>query len=129
MFWVALSVLIMNLTGSGDDTFVIRKFLERLREAVEDQVHDAARRRKAIATIDRANVAFRRHRERVGKISACLERADRSHAAVGADYQRCLVDARPAWDAAAEELIVLDREFRAALTSAEFAQVRRSAKP
>ena len=35
MFWVALSVLIMNLTGSGDDTFVIRKFFARLREALD----------------------------------------------------------------------------------------------
>jgi hypothetical protein len=128
MFWIALSVLIMNLTGEGDDSYVLRKFIERAREAVGEHVHDAARRRAALGTLDRTQAAFNRHRRRVGKISACIERADRTHAVTRAEYQRCLRDVQPAWDAAAAELIALERDFRASLTPGELAAVRRAAE-
>jgi hypothetical protein len=118
----------MSITGKGDDTFAFRMALERLREAVEAEVRNAERQRRASATLDRVNVAFRKHRKRVEKISACIERADRTYSASSVDYRRCLVDVRPAWDAAADELSALDREFRAALTPAEYAAVQRSAQ-
>ena len=125
MFWVALSTLIMSLTGEGDDTYAIRAFFERSRDAVEAQVKDAARQRAALATLDRTARAFERHRERVSKISQCIERADRRYAAVAADYERCLTDVEPAWSAAGEELIVLDRDLARSLTPAELQAVRR----
>jgi len=128
MFWVALSALIMTLTGEGDDTFVIREYLTRAREAVGEHVHDAARQRQALAALDRTSKAFRQHRQRTGKISECIERADRKYAASAADYQGCLTDVAPAWDAAAEELIGLSNDFRGALTPAELAAIRHDAE-
>jgi len=128
MFWVALSTLIMSLTGEGDDTYAIRAFFERSRDAVEAQVKDAARKRAALDTLARTERAFERHRERASKISACIERADRRYAAVAADYERCLTDVEPAWSAAGEELIVLDRDLERAVTPAEFEAVRRRAE-
>jgi len=128
MFWVALSAFIMTLTGEGDDTFVLRRFLDRTREAVSEQVHDAVRKQQALEALERLSKAFHQHRLRTGKISACIERADRSYRASAADYQRCLSDVEPAWDAAAEQLITLSDDFRHALTPAELAAVRHDAE-
>lgn len=128
MFWVALSAFIMTLTGEGDDTFAIRAFLEHAREAVAEHVHDAGRQRRAIEALDRTSKAFARHRARTAKISECIERADRNYAASAADYQACLADVAPAWDAASEQLITLSNEFRRALTPAELAAIRHEAE-
>jgi hypothetical protein len=113
------------MTGEGDDTYAIRAFFERSRDAVEAQVKDAARQRAALAALDRTVRAFERHRERVSKISECLAREDRRYEASAADYERCLTDVEPAWTAAGEELIVLDRDLARALTPAELNAVRR----
>ena len=126
MFWIALSALIMSLTGTGDDTFAIRKFLERMKDAVTTQVSDPARRHAALATLERTSNSFARHRERVGKISACIEQSDRAYAATAADYEKCLAEVTATWDDAAEQLVVHDRAFRAALTPAEIEAVRRA---
>jgi len=128
MFWVALSALIMSLTGEGDDTFVIRRFLDRAQAAVSEHVHDPVRQRRALETLERTSKAFRRHRQRTAKVSDCIEQADRKFDASAADYQRCLVDIAPAWDAAAEELITLSHDFRRELTPAELASVRHDAE-
>lgn len=129
MFWIALSAFIMSMTGTGDDTYVIRKFIERTHAALSDQVHDPARYRAATDTLDRTAEAFERHRKRAGRISACIEKLDRSYAVTEQEYDRCLVDVEPAWDAAAEDLIVLERQFRESLTAEELAAVRRAAEP
>jgi len=129
MFWIALSALIMSMTGTGDDTYVIRKFIERTHAALAEKVNDPARYRAAADTLARTADAFERHRQRTGKISACIEKLDRTYTVTAAEYERCLLDVDPAWDAAAEDLIVLDRQFREALTPAELAAVRRAAEP
>ena len=128
MFWIALSALIMSLTGEGDDTYAFRKILERGREAVEENVEDQARRKAAVQAIDRATSDFAKHRARVGKISACLESADRKYDVTEAEYQRCLADVGPAWDAAAEDLIELERVFRSTLTPSELVAIRHAAE-
>jgi hypothetical protein len=128
MFWIALSALIMSFTGEGDDTFVIRAFFERAQEAVSEHVRDPARQRAALSTLDRASQAFAAHRTRTGRVSECIEQADRKYAASPEDYQRCLGDVAPAWDAAAEQLISLSHDFRRALTPPELAAVRRAAE-
>jgi hypothetical protein len=128
MFWVALSAFIMSLTGEGDDTFVIRTFLERAREAVSEHVHDLVRQRQALETLERTSKAFRQHRQRAGKISQCIEQADRKYDASAEDYQRCLSDVAPAWDAAAEQLITLSNDFRRVLTPVELAAIRHDAE-
>ncbi|MEI9954386.1 MAG: hypothetical protein WDO74_36810 [Pseudomonadota bacterium] len=128
MFWIALSAFIMSLTGEGDDTFVIRVFLERARDSVSEHVHDPVRQRQALEILDRTSKAFARHRKRTGQVSECIEQADRKYAASAADYQRCLSDVAPAWDAAAEQLITLSDDFRRVLTPAELAAVRHDAE-
>src|SRR3954463_11624367 len=128
MFWVALSALIMSLTGEGDDTFVIRRFLDSAHDAVTEHVHDPVRQRQALETIQRTSKAFRQHRKRTAKVSDCIEQADRDYAASAADYEHCLDDVAPAWDAAAEQLITLSGELRRELTPAELAAVRHDAE-
>jgi phage-related minor tail protein len=128
MLWAALSAFIMSITGKGDDTFVFRKTLDHLRASVAAEIHDAGRRQQANATLDRAVAAFVRHRQRLDKVSKCLERADRTYAVTVDDYQRCLADARPAWQATTQELLRLDREFESELTPAEYAAIRRGAR-
>ncbi|HEX6275254.1 MAG TPA: hypothetical protein VFZ53_19575, partial [Polyangiaceae bacterium] len=115
-------------TGEGDDTFAFRKVLERGREAVEEKVQDPARRQAALAAVDRGTSAFSKHRQRVGKISACVERADRKYAVTEAEYERCLADLGPAWDAAGEDLIELERVFRSSLTEQELVAIRQAAE-
>jgi hypothetical protein len=127
MFWVALSVLIMSLTGEGDDTYAFRMILEQGREAVEERVRDGARKQAALGVLDRAAQDFQKHRKRTSAISACVERADRSYTATEAEYQRCLADLGPTWDAAGEDLIAVERDFRAALSPEELAAVRNRA--
>ena len=129
MFWIALSALIMSLTGSGDDTYVIRKFIEQARDSVNTHVADEARRRAASQTLDRTLQAFEKHRARVGKISPCVERLDRTYGVARAEYEGCLVDVAPAWDAAAEDLILLDQKLHEQVTPAELAAIRRAAEP
>jgi hypothetical protein len=102
--------------------------LERARDAVEEEVHDPARQKAALATLDRATGDFRKHRLRVGKISTCIEKADRKYSATEAEYERCLTDIGPAWDAAAGDLIELERDFRASLTPGEHLAVRHAAE-
>ena len=128
MLWAALSAFMMSITGKGDDTFTFRKSVDRVRKAVVHEVHDAGRRHDALVTLDRVQLVFADHRAQTAKISVCLEKADRSYSAAPADYQRCLVDARRAWDRAADDFVVLDHAFRAALTPGEYAAVRRSAQ-
>jgi len=128
MFWIALSLLIMNLTGEGDDTYAFRKILERGREAVEENVKDPARQQAAVQAVDRAGTAFVKHRTRVGKISECIERADRKYVVTEAEYEACIADIGPAWDAASEDLIELERVFRSSLTPKELVVVRRAAE-
>jgi len=129
MFWIALSALIMSLTGAGDDTFVIRKFIANARESVEARVQDEARRRAATTTLDDASVAFEKHRRRVGKISDCVAKLDRSYGATETAYERCLTDLGPAWDAAADDLIGLDARLRGELSPSELAAIMRDTDP
>jgi hypothetical protein len=128
MFWIALSLLIMNLTGQGDDTYAFRMMLERARDAVEDEVTDAARRKAAEQAIDQASNSFTKHRARFQKITDCMEKADARYDAKRADYDQCLADVGPAWDSGSNELIDFDRAFRAALTPSELVRVRRAAE-
>ena len=129
MFWIALSALIMTLTGAGDDTYVIRKFIAHARESVAAHVDDEARKRAATTTLDDASRAFEKHRLRVGKISECVAKLDRRYAATQTEYERCLTDVAPAWDAAAEDLIVLDARLRESLAPPELAAIMSDTDP
>src|SRR5688572_13662465 len=105
MFWVALSTLLMVMTGQGDDTYVFRAFLDNLRDSVEEHVTDPARRARALSVVDDTSNKFRSHREKVNQVGVCFERADRRYQVSAADYEHCLRGADQLWDRAAEALI------------------------
>ena len=119
MFWVALSTLLMVMTGQGDDTFVFREFLENLRDNIEKHVTDPGRRARAIAIVDDTAAGFKSHRERVNKIGECVERNDRTYKVSAADYERCLAGADELWDKAAEKLIAAEHGLDQNITEAE----------
>lgn len=119
MFWVALSTLLMAMTGQGDDTFVFREFLDNLRDGVERHVSDPARRARALDVVDDTSKKFRTHRERVNDVSVCFERADRRYQVTAADYEQCLQGADQLWDHAAEALVVAERALNQNITESE----------
>ena len=119
MFWVALSTLLMVMTGQGDDTFVFREFLENLRDGIEQHVTDPGRRARALGVVDDTSQKFRTHREKVNEIGVCLERADRRYQVTAADYEQCLKGADQLWDRAAEALIVAERSLDQNITDSE----------
>lgn len=119
MFWVALSTLLMVMTGQGDDTFVFREFLENLREGIEQHVTDPGRRARALVVVDDTSQKFRTHREKVNEIGVCLEGADRRYQVTAADYEQCLQGADQLWDRAAEALIVAERSLDQNITDSE----------
>lgn len=119
MFWVALSTLLMVMTGQGDDTFVFREFLESLHDGIENHVTDPARKERALALVADTADKFRKHRERVNEIGECIERNDRSYKVSEADYVRCLEGAEELWDRAAEALITAERGLDQNITETE----------
>ncbi|HEY6725216.1 MAG TPA: hypothetical protein VI197_14375 [Polyangiaceae bacterium] len=119
MFWVALSTLLMVMTGQGDDTYVFRAFLDHLRDSVEERVTDPARRARALEVVDDTSRKFQTHREKVNQVGICFERADRRYQVSPADYERCLKGADQLWDRAAEALIVAERQLHQNLTESE----------
>ena len=128
MFWVALSTLLMVMTGQGDDTYVFREFLENLRDGIEQHVTDPARRQRALDIVDDTAEAFRTHRERVNVIGTCVERADRTYKVTAADYERCLEGADELWDNAAEKLIEAERGLDQNITEAERQAIKAGAQ-
>ena len=119
MFWVALSTLLMVMTGQGDDTFVFREFLENMRDGIEQHVTDPARRARAIGLVDDTSAKFRAHREKVNQIGICVEKADRRYQVTAAEYEKCLEGAGELWDRAAEALIVAERGLDQDITENE----------
>ena len=119
MFWVALSTLLMVMTGQGDDTFVFREFLENMRDGIEQHVTDPARRARAIGVVDDTSAKFRAHREKVNAIGICVEGLDRRYQVTAAEYEKCLAGTGELWDRAAEALIVAERGLDQNITDNE----------
>lgn len=128
MFWVALSTLLMVMTGQGDDTYVFRQFLDNLRDSVEEHVTDPARRARALGVVDDTAQKFRTHREKVNAIGVCFEGADRRYQVTAADYEQCLKGADQLWDRAAESLIVAERQLDQNITESERSAIQAGAQ-
>ena len=127
MFWVALSTLLMVMTGQGDDTFVFREFLENMKDGIEQHVTDPARRARAIGVVDDTAAKFRAHREKVNKIGACVESADRRYQVTAAEYEKCLEGADQLWDHAAEALIVAEKNLDQNINESELRAIQADA--
>ena len=124
MFWVALSALIMTMTGAGDDTFLFRTFLENLQKGVEHEVKDPSRKAQALESIQRTQVGFAEHRAELSKIAACIEKNDRNYQATKQDYEKCLGSMVSIWERNVDKLIENQQTFRAALTDRERNAIR-----
>jgi hypothetical protein len=125
MFWIALSGLIMALTGTGDDTAAYRTYVESLKEAVAEAVPDEARRASASATLDEWYETFRAHREGLGKAGDCLDAADRAYDSTQDDYAHCLDGMDEHWEMMAERMLKDRRKLREQLKPEEMAKLEK----
>jgi hypothetical protein len=129
MFWVALATAIMMLSGEGDDTRAIAALIAGLREAITQSVADASRRAEAIRAVSELERAFATHRHELQSFGACVEAVDRNYRATPADYTACsdLVEAERV--TLRQALVTVQRDYEAALTSGERAQIADALTP
>src|SRR3954471_4245080 len=121
MFWVGLSMMIMAMTGKGDDTAMFRAYVQAMRDNITLHVKEPARQQQARAVTDRMLAGFRTMRVDYNKVGKCLEDADRRYEATQQDYERCLTSVDTIWDSAIEVLVNSKLELDAALTPEETA--------
>ena len=124
MFWVALSVLVMSMTGLGDDTRFFLQFLASLEEAAQSEVKDQERVQEVMRVAAETRVAFRQTRETFGSVGDCFEQLDRDFRATEADYTSCGRADEDALYQAGEALIEARRKFHAVTTPEERARIR-----
>jgi hypothetical protein len=89
MFWVGLSVLIMSMTGLGDDTLVFLHFVEKMQLAATEEIPAPKRRAEVISAMDDFRKDFYEHRARLGKVGDCIEALDRSYSVTYEQYEAC----------------------------------------
>lgn len=125
MFWVGLSMMIMSMTGKGDDTAMFRRYVESLREAIEQVLMAPERKKRALASTEELTKGFWKMRVDYDKVGKCLEKADRNYFATRADYEACLTPVDSIWDAATDTLVDSQNQLTAAMTDQEKAAVDR----
>jgi hypothetical protein len=89
MFWVGLSVLIMSMTGLGDDTRVFLHFVEQMQLAATEEISAPDRRAEVISAMKDFRKDFYDHRARLGKVGDCIEALDRSYSVTFEQYEAC----------------------------------------
>lgn len=124
MFWVGVSLLVMSLTGLGDDTRAFLRFWQRMQDAAEDQVADPARKAEVTAALGATRKAFEVQRERLEVVADCIERLDRSYQVSRAQYEACVQSESGILDSSAEALIAARARLHAATTESERARIR-----
>lgn len=124
MFWVGVSMLVMALTGLGDDTRSFLRFWEHLQQSAAEQVVDTGRRTEVTTALDATRQAFVTQRERLRQVGDCLERLDRSYEVSARQYEDCAALSRGVLEHSAEALIASRARFQAATTEAERARIR-----
>jgi hypothetical protein len=119
MFWVGLSVLIMSMTGIGDDTRMFLSFVEKMQLLASEEIHEPARKAKVLSTLDDFRKEFFEHRARLGKVGDCIEKLDRSYAVTLEQYQACGRNQADVMGDAANALIGVRKRLAAAVTPDE----------
>lgn len=124
MFWVGVSLLVMALTGLGDDTRSFLRFWQRAQKAAEAEVQDPARKAEVVASFELARDGFKAQRETLRQVGDCVEKLDRTYEVTQQQYEACAALGTGAVPAAAEVLIASRMRFRAATTEDERARIR-----
>lgn len=125
MFWAALSMMIMSMTGKGDDTAFFRKYLDTLTKAIVEDVSGQARQERALAAVETSRKGFWKMRIDYNEIGRCLERLDRTYRVTREDYERCLTNLDTIWDTAVDSLVESRKQLAAATTPEELDAIRR----
>ena len=68
MFWVGVSLLVMSLTGLGDDTRSFLRFWQKLQKTAEAEVPEPKRKAEVTAAFDQTRHAFQTQRETLKKV-------------------------------------------------------------
>lgn len=124
MFWVGVSLLVMSLTGLGDDTRSFLRFWQRLQKAAEEEVVDPKRQAQVTAAFNATREGFKAQRETLRKVGDCVEKLDRTYDVSEKDYQACAAHGAGAVGTAGEVLVSSRQRFRDATTEEERARIR-----
>jgi|GEM_PF-1006072 hypothetical protein len=124
MFWVGVSLLVMSLTGLGDDTRSFLRFWQKLQKTAEAEVPEPKRKAEVTAAFDQTRHAFQTQRETLKKVGDCVEKLDRTYEVTEAEYQACAALGASALETSAEVLVESRARFRQATTEEERARIR-----
>ena len=124
MFWVGVSLLVMSLTGLGDDTRSFLRFWERLQATAEAEVADPKRKAEVVGAFNATSAGFKAQRATLKTVGDCIEKLDRRYEAKQEDYMACTALGSDALETAANVLIDSRQRFRAATTEQERARIR-----
>jgi hypothetical protein len=124
MFWIGVSLLVMSLTGLGDDTRSFLRFWERLQATAEAEVAEPQRKATVTSAFNATRDGFEAQRATLKKVGDCVEKLDRRYDATGGEYAACAALGAGAMEAAAGVLIDSRQRFRQATTEAERARIR-----
>lgn len=119
MFWVGLSVLIMSMTGLGDDTRLFLHFVKQMQLAATEEIPAPDRRAKVVSAMDDFREDFYEHRARLGKVGDCIEALDRSYSVTLEQYEACGKGEGDVMDDAAEALVTILNKTNNATTPEE----------
>jgi len=124
MFWVGVSLLVMALTGLGDDTRSFLRFWQRLQKTAEAEVTDPKRKAEVTAAFETTRAGFKAQRETLRKVGDCIEKVDRTYDVSEEDYKACAKLGAGSVTTAGEVLVASRHRFRAATTEAERNRIR-----
>ena len=125
MFWLGVSMLVMSLTGIGDDSRAFLDFLKALDQAVEKQVLAEGRRKLIHQEIDRVRSGFLQERADLGAVGDCIEKLDRDYAATREAYEACGLPVRGAMMRGAETLVEVRGKLQKLTTEDERESIRK----
>ena len=124
MFWVGVSLLVMSLTGLGDDTRSFLRFWEKLQQTAEGQVSDSKRKAEVTAAFSATSDGFKAQRAALKKVGDCVEKLDRRYDVTEAEYEACAALGASTLRSSAEVLIASRQRFQGATTAEERAQIK-----
>lgn len=119
MFWVGLSVLIMSMTGLGDDTRMFTRFIQDMQLAAKEEIAAPDRQAEVVSAMNDFRTDFYKHRARLGKVGDCIEALDRSYSVTLEQYEACGQSEGDVMGDAAEALVTIVNRTKAATTPEE----------
>lgn len=117
-------MLVMALTGLGDDTRSFLRFWQRLQKSAESEVVDPKRKAEVIASFNATREGFKSQRESMRLVGDCVEKLDRTYEVQKEQYEACAALGNGVLMNSAEVLVASRARFRAATTESERARIR-----